>query len=129
MAQANFLSFFLLAPLNVRGIFFFKCLVLHAQFSKPTKVDQKVMESAVSPIALVSQANSERSHNKAMTLHVIDNENQTQHSSCLISHTACTQTETLTIIKVAQIAAIFPTRRIINLPGIPFWSCWRFLGW
>lgn len=109
--------------------FFFKCFLLHAQFNKPTKVDQKVMEWTVSPIVLVSQANSERSHKKSYILYIIDNENQTQHNSCLINHTAYTQTETLTIIKVAEIAAVFPTRRIINLPGIPFWSCWRFLGW
>lgn len=62
-------------------------------------------------------------------LYITDNENQVQHNLCLISHNAYTQTETLTIIKVAQIAAIFPARRIINLPCISFWSCWRFLGW
>lgn len=103
--------------------------MLHAPFSEPTRVGQKGMGSVVSPTVWFPQTNSEKPHERAMILYIIDNENQVQRNFYLISYASCSQTETLTIIKVAQIAAIFPTRRIINLPGISFWSGWRFLGW
>lgn len=122
-------SFSLGSSVYKRHIFIFLSLMLHAQFSEPTRVGQKGMRSVVSPTVRFRQTNSKKPHERAMILYIIDNENQAQHNFCLISYAACSQTETLTIIKVAQIAAIFPTRRIINLPGIPFWSCWRFLGW
>lgn len=127
--QLPFLFFCWLLRIQEAYFSFLKCLLLHAQFSESTRVRQKGKGSIVSPIALVPQANSETSWKRSMILYIIDNENQVQHNFCLISHIACTQTETLTIIKVAQIAAVFPARGIINLPGIPFWSCWRFLGW